>query len=606
MSRRVSPIPPTSTDVACVKPRRWHHAMAWLAVAMLAWPAAGMAASASTVDVSSLLEQADAVRMTDHARFAAILAELKSSDLHVTPGQQWRIRTLEAVEAQFQGHYEEAEKLARDVLEHSGHPGLSARAIGMLIQNYSINHRYEEAFVLARRAIAALPGLKDPVARHSLLSNLSQTMNDAGHPDLGIKYAQMMRADLLPGESACVSMSVEMAARYTQGIAPDSPELTRAIDECTRAGSPVWTNMNLLTKTARLIEVGKPEAALAILDRIAPSIEKVGYFQGTAALYSQRGNAYLALNRDADARTAALATIALFRAGEMDNFLSDAYHVLYEVEKRAKRNAVALAYYQKYAEQERGNLDDLMARTLAYEAVQQRTLLQSLEAEKLAHQNGVLTLEKSLTEKAVEAGRLHIALLAVLLASVVFWLIRTKRSQLRFKRMSCHDGLTGVANHQHFMTELERGLHELERRKAPACLVLLDLDHFKLVNDTYGHAVGDEVLKRATATCRQQLRPADLFGRLGGEEFGILLPECQAEQGVVIANCIRAAMETTPVTVDGHVVQYSASIGVACTKVSGYGLQRIRREADAALYRAKNMGRNRVMTDFQDIGLVNA
>jgi diguanylate cyclase (GGDEF)-like protein len=172
--------------------------------------------------------------------------------------------------------------------------------------------------------------------------------------------------------------------------------------------------------------------------------------------------------------------------------------------------------------------------------------------------------------------------------------------------LSSQDGLTGVFNHQHFMTELERELHNLERQNEPACLVLLDLDHFKLVNDTYGHAVGDAVLKRATVTCRQQLRPMDLFGRLGGEEFGIFLPGCQVEQGLVIANCIRAAMEATPLEADGQVVSYSASIGVACTRISGYGLQRIRREADAALYRAKSSGRNRVVTDFQDSELVHA
>ena len=583
-----------------------HHAMAWLAGAVFLCSFEAMAASRPDVDVTALLDQADAIRLADHARFAAILGQLHEPGLRVTPSERWRIRTLDAIEAQFQGHYAEAEKTARDIVDHSGHRGLVARAMGMLIQNYSINHRYEEAFALARRAGAGLPTLKDPVARHSLLSNLSQAMNDAGQADLAIKYAQMMRADLLPGESPCVSMSVEMAARYTQKIVPDNADLLHAIDECDRAGLPVWANMNSLTRTARLIETGKPDAALSLLDRATPSIEKQGYFQGRAALYSQRANAYLALDRDADARDAALATVAMFHPGDLDNFLIDAYRVLYEVEKRAKRDTVALAYYQKYAEQERGNLNDLTARTLAYEAVQQRALLDGLEAEKLAHQNSVLQLEQSLTAKAVEAGRLYITLLVLLLASVIFWLIRTKRSQLRFKRLSSQDGLTGVANHQHFMTELERELHELERHKTPACLVLLDLDHFKLVNDTYGHAIGDAVLKRATATCRQQLRPVDLFGRLGGEEFGILLPDCQGEQGLVIANCIRAAMEAAPVTVDGKIVTYSASIGVACTRISGYGLQRIRREADAALYRAKSTGRNRVMTDFQDLGLVNA
>jgi diguanylate cyclase (GGDEF)-like protein len=583
------------------------HARIWLAGAVLASLTGHALASSAITDVATYLDQADAVRLTNSERYSGMLARLHAENPPMTPGQRWRVRYMDAVEAQFRGHYADAEKIERDVIEHSGHPGLSARATGMLLQNLSINHRYEEAFTLARQAVSTLPNLKDSVARHSLLSNLSQSMNFAGQPEVAIKYAQMIRSDLSPGESPCVAMSVEMAARYNQkNLSPDDPELTQAIEECSRHGTAALANMNWLTKTARLIETGKPEAALSILDRISSSIEKEGYFPGKAALYSQRGNAYLALNRDADARNAALATVALFHPGDLDNFLTDAYHVLYEVEKRAKRDTVALAYYQQYVDQERGNLNDLTARTLAYEAVQQRALLQGLETEKLAHQNSVLQLEKALTAKAVETGRLYILLLVALLASVGFWLYRIKRSQLRFKRLSCQDGLTGVFNHQHFMTELERELHMLERRRAPACLVLLDLDHFKAVNDTYGHAVGDAVLKRATATCRQQLRAVDLFGRLGGEEFGILLPECQAEQGLVVANCIRAAMEATPVTVDGHVVTYSASIGVACTKVSGYGLQRIRREADAALYRAKSTGRNRVMSDFQGSGFVNA
>jgi diguanylate cyclase (GGDEF)-like protein len=583
------------------------HARTWLVGVILACSAGQAWAEATIKDVTTFLDQAEALRMTDTARYAAMLTQLHADNPPMTPVQRWRLRYLDAAQAQFLGHYAEAEKGLRDVIDHSGHPGLSARAMGMLLQNLSTNHRYEEMFTLAKRGVAALPGLKDTVARHSLLSNLSQATNFAGHPEIAIQYAQMIRTDLLPGESPCISMAVEMAARYTQKtLASDSQELARGIEACTAYGSPVMANMMWLTKSARLIEEGDPEAGLALLDRVAPSVEREGYFAGRAALYSQRGNAYLAVGRYEDARKAAQATVDLFKPGDLDNFLIDAYHVLYEVAKREKKDAVALIYYQKFADQERGNLDDLSARALAYAAVEQRALLQGLEADKLTQQNSVLKLEKDLTARAVENGRLYIALLLALLGSVTFWLYRIKRSQLRFMHLSHHDGLTGVLNHQHFMTELERSLHELERRNAPACLVLLDLDHFKQVNDTYGHAIGDVVLKRATATCCQQLRRADLFGRLGGEEFGILLHECHPEQGLVIANCIRAAIEATPVTIDGHVVKYSASIGVACTMISGYGLQSLRREADAALYRAKGAGRNRVMTDLLGDGLVGA
>lgn len=582
------------------------YAGTWLTVAVLAC-SAGPVVAASITDVTTFLDQAEAVRFSDNARFSAMLAQIHAENPQMTEGQRWRLRYMDAAQAQFLGRYAEAEKGLRDVIDHSGHTGLISLATGKLLQNLSTTHHYEDLFTLAKRAVALVPSVKDPVARHALLVNLSQAMTFAGQPELGLKYAQMSLADLSPGESPCLGMMVEVAARYSmKKLASDGPELARASEACIVDGTSVRINMLSLTKSARLIEEGKPEEGLALLDKIAPSVERDRYFGARASLYSARGNAYLALGRYDEARRSALATVALFHPGDIDNFLKDAYDVLYEVEKRAKRNTLALAYFQNYSEQERGYLDDLTARTLAYEAVQQRTLVQKMESEKLAHQNSVLQLEQALTTKAMETGRLYIALLALLLMSVVFWLVRTKRSQLRFKRLSSQDGLTGVYNHQHFMTELERELHHLERNNAPACLVMLDLDHFKAVNDTYGHAIGDLVLKRATATCRQQLRPVDLFGRLGGEEFGILLPGCHADQGLVVANCIRAALEATPVSVDGHVVSYSASIGVACTMFSGYGLQRIRREADAALYRAKGAGRNRVMTDLQVGGLVNA
>ncbi|UPG95112.1 diguanylate cyclase [Luteibacter aegosomatissinici] len=582
-------------------------ARAWLIGAMLACVAGDAWATSPRVDVTALLDEADSAIRTDNARVITLLAQLRPEVSEMTVGQRWRLRFLEASEAQYMGRYAEAEAGLRDVMDHSGHAGLAARAMGLLMSNYSFGRRYEDAYTVARRAVGVLPGLRDPQARQSLLSNLSQTLNFAGHPETAIQYARMIAADLPAGESPCSAMALEMAARYTQkDLRSDSRDLGRAIEACTASGSPVLANMMWLTKSTLLIEEGQPDAGLAVLDRIAPSVERVGYFAGRASLYSQRGNAYLALNRNDDARRAAEATVALFKPGAQDNFLMDAYHVLYELAKRDRKDAIALLWYQKFADLERRNVDDLSARTLAYEAVQQRALLQGLEADKLAEQNNALKLEKALSVKAVETSRLYIALLAILLGSVIFWLFRTKRSQLRFRYMSHHDGLTGVLNHQHFMSELERALHDLERRNAPACLVLLDLDHFKHVNDTYGHAIGDAVLKRATATCGQQLRRADIFGRLGGEEFGILLHECHPEQGLVIANCIRAAIEATPVTIDGLIVKYSTSIGVACTMISGYGLQSLRREADAALYRAKGAGRNRVMTDLLGDGLVGA
>jgi diguanylate cyclase (GGDEF)-like protein len=227
--------------------------------------------------------------------------------------------------------------------------------------------------------------------------------------------------------------------------------------------------------------------------------------------------------------------------------------------------------------------------------VQQHLLTGKLETERLSKQNAVLRLQQALDAKAVETSRLYILLLLLLVASIASWLYRLKRSQLRFKRLSHHDGLTGIFNHQHFIGEAARVLQALKKKNEHACLISIDLDYFKQVNDTHGHAMGDAVLKQTVAICQQELRPTDLFGRLGGEEFGILLAGCSRHQGLDIANRIRVAIDATPMGHGDCVITISASVGLASTELSGHDLQRLCMEADAALYRAKGAGRNRVV-----------
>jgi diguanylate cyclase (GGDEF)-like protein len=239
-------------------------------------------------------------------------------------------------------------------------------------------------------------------------------------------------------------------------------------------------------------------------------------------------------------------------------------------------------------------------RTAAYEAASQHFRAEKLETEGLSKENRILRLQQALDAKAVETGRLYITVMAILLASIAFWMVRIKRSQLRFKWLSSCDSLTGIFNHQHFMGESGRALRALEKRAGEGCLIFLDLDHFKQVNDSHGHAVGDAVLKHAVAICKGQLRKADLLGRLGGEEFGMFLMDAPRLQGTVVAERIRLSLAASPLIVDDVVVSISASIGLACTDTIGYDLQRLFRGSDAALYLAKRTGRNRVVVDGDD------
>ena len=144
-----------------------------------------------------------------------------------------------------------------------------------------------------------------------------------------------------------------------------------------------------------------------------------------------------------------------------------------------------------------------------------------------------------------------------------------------------------------------------EKKRVEVSLISIDLDHFKQVNDTHGHAMGDEVLKYAVQVCKSQLRASDLFGRLGGEEFGVLLTDCSRDEATAIAHGIRKAISEAAIERNEATVWISTSVGLACTSNSGYALQHLCNDADTALYRAKRAGRNRVMV-AEDNGLAVA
>jgi len=163
------------------------------------------------------------------------------------------------------------------------------------------------------------------------------------------------------------------------------------------------------------------------------------------------------------------------------------------------------------------------------------------------------------------------------------------------ERLARTDPLTGLANRRHFMEMLEREADRCQRYLRPVSIVLLDLDHFKAVNDTHGHAAGDDVLREAARVLRSVCRDVDLAARLGGEELALLLPETESAGARAAAERVReqfgAVQHRSPA---GRSFTVTASLGVA-TAASSCDGEALLQTADDALYRAKSEGRDRVV-----------
>jgi diguanylate cyclase (GGDEF)-like protein len=170
---------------------------------------------------------------------------------------------------------------------------------------------------------------------------------------------------------------------------------------------------------------------------------------------------------------------------------------------------------------------------------------------------------------------------------------RIAMDELELRTLVMTDNLTGAHSRRAFRDAGERALALSRRHRQALSCVALDLDHFKAINDTYGHATGDTVLAKTARCCDALLRESDVFGRIGGEEFAILLPQTGLADAMLVAEKARAAIAASRVETEGGPLQITASFGVAALDGSVTTFDALMQRADSALYDAKNGGRNR-------------
>jgi len=182
----------------------------------------------------------------------------------------------------------------------------------------------------------------------------------------------------------------------------------------------------------------------------------------------------------------------------------------------------------------------------------------------------------------------------------ISYFVRMRESNERLRYMASHDTLTGALNASAYYEICDRLIQIAKRNGSPYSVLFVDLDHFKSVNDTYGHAAGDIVLRSVAECLAQATRKSDSLGRIGGEEFSIFLPNTNIDGAIRLAEHIRQSIESLMPDIGGQCLKITASIGVASHEHGMQSIKDVQKQADQAMYAAKAKGRNRV-SSFADL-----
>lgn len=575
---------------------KWH---GWLFVGCMLPAVLHASAAASAVPASEdpalLLKRADRVKTSDNAEFLALIQQLDAEQGRLSQEQRWYLQFLKGWRAAYRGEFKDVFVLLDPVIAGSADATLRLRSEVVEMNVMVIGGRYVDAFTLLNRVLDQLPRVTDQDARVQSLGTVAILYAESGQSDLGVAYAEQVLKESSSAQDTCKGEYLKSQAFFQGGrLQGMDAQLRHGVDVCIQASEPLFANYIRFFAAAAEIQHGHAAAAIDLLQKGYAEVQATHYGSLISEFDAALAQAYWNTGESALAGQYAGDAVRASPKGAYTQSSAIAYQVQYLIAKKRGDLAAALAFHEKYMDADKGYLNDVSAKALAYQTVAQQVLAKKQQIDVLDKQNRILQLQQALDRKAAQVSRLSIVLLLMVLAFIAFWAYRVKRSQLHFMKLAHRDGLTGVFNRQHFVNTVTQQLEYCHKSSREACLVLLDMDHFKSINDSHGHAVGDRALQRAVKACQAHLRSTDVLGRLGGEEFGILLPECTLVQTSARAEQIRAAIAASSGEGLDAEIAVSASFGIADTARYGYDLRELLIRADDALYQAKRDGRNRV------------
>ncbi|MDX1677334.1 GGDEF domain-containing protein [Arsukibacterium sp.] len=548
------------------------------------------------ITVTENLKKLDELRLKDPVQFSYALQALKAElDTHnLTATEQQYLDLLTAYDLTTRGDFKTALEILESI-DFKDNNLITLRVIGLKVNIHILSYHYLEAFLSVEQLLTALPTLTNDLNYYQVIGQVILLFNNIERYDLTQQLIER-GLSLSKNESlSCRLMALGLQGTYhTAGFDTYLTKFNEANTLCEQAAESVFQLLIIRNHLFYLLEQQQYHTVLQLYHQHLPKVQETRYPILSAGFNAAAAEALLHSDQLEQAVTLAAEAERILPTDRNDPAVLATYRVLYLLAKQQGDFQQLLQYADKLRQTEVAIAEEKASQQLAYQMASSEAQLQARHIALLDKDNELLSLERNLYQQQAKNRNLMLYLLISLTLMLAVLAYRGIKGSRRFRHMAEYDQLTGISNRYHFNQQARLAISYCQKKQKPLAAILFDLDYFKSINDKFGHAAGDWALQQVVQTCRHFMRNSDIFGRIGGEEFAIVLPDCVLSKAEMLAEICREALATINTEQYDHQITITASFGVSDVSQSGYDLTELLADADKALYQAKRKGRNQV------------
>ncbi len=562
-------------------------------------------APAWTGPLEELLDTADPLATQPTRELEQLVQALEPLEAQASPEQRQIIDLFKLRHLAILGNYAAAEELIEKLDRPDTSPEYRIRTYTIALALYHVQGRYVRAFNLLTKIQQLLPWTDNIDLQYLAISMAPELYIDAGDLDKALELSnKTIKAAERTGKAINLCSAYDnLGGTYLRRKELDLAEQSyrTMLEYCDSVPAPLFSSMALgglgLVHQAR----NQHEAALKKFEAALALSRKTNYNYGIYFNLISLAKSHLALGHRDQAEHFLDMAIPKLERNSISQDHTNAYALKSQLSELRGDYKEALAWFKKKSTVEKRIMDNRKAVRIAQLQVEYEVKSKEQHIEQLTQENQLLALQKQAAHQ--RSLIITLGLIIVALVVVLLWL-KAQRERRHFKHMSQVDPLTGLFNHAYCYSLAEEQFHACKQRGLPFTVVVADIDWFKYVNDTYGHAAGDKVLQHIAEVLKQCLGKKGIVGRTGGEEFTCFLPGMTMEQALKLVEDCR--QHTQPVVDYGKHIEVTLSYGVAQSLGDYNTLDTLVRDADEALYKAKRNGRNQVLTHLPEETSVEA